>query len=302
MRCDCCKRQLKDQSRLLRHIGHKTECKDHYGDDFSRMKRDARLQSKRKWNDKETTKELQFQRAQSDRPKRNQARRERHHAHKAKLKSEKGQAFSQFFNLIFREYERDQVDDYVFDKAYSIIYDKAHDHSLNYTMGTDFWQSCDVPTGSLHFWDPKYESEIYNRISDALEISFNKRFKENLEEYTDDLVKKIRDKVWSSCYIKMERWAFNQFFDEFCTTVYSDAIDEAMDFAFDELEELTAASFYITHSKLGFAFDDKYKQILNEAAKSSDMSKRILVKVKTAIDDNARAQVAKLEESKPECT
>ena len=101
--CDACGKPFdgnNPKSSLLSHISHKVECKEYYGEaKLKMMRRDAKLHSKQKWNNKDSTKDAQSERYRFEKEKRQQINKDKY----IKKTSMEGRAFTQLFDMVFKE-------------------------------------------------------------------------------------------------------------------------------------------------------------------------------------------------------
>ena len=284
-KCDSCNKSLKDDSSLLRHLSQKIDCKEHYGQEsYENMKREARLSSKKKWNDKQSTKDAQIKRSRLEKEKRNKSARQRSQSHKSRKNSDAGKAFLKFHNLNYAIVKTDLIHSKEFtERAYDIFYDKAYNDAIDYAFGR---------ITALGFINEEIanESNVCDMIEAALEQCFDEKFDAYINYLIDNFIEKLDENIDLACERQSELKSFDQFFEEFQLTLWPKLVDICLDKTFETLEK-EAENISILKFQCGYlelTFQDKLSEEIKEVSGDTDLSTSISNFIKPMMSDKAR--------------
>ena len=315
--CDACGKPFKGESSLLSHISHKADCKEFYGDEKLKiMRRDAKLLSKRKYNNTESMKKKQSDRYQAQKEKRKLSNKEKY----AKRNSSEGKIFSQFFDLIYIDYENDLKTNILLDRATEVVHESAYEKAMDFAMDFDM-ENIDYNerTDESADWARQYcmlvekkckKSKMFHYqftddivselIEEAMESSFNFHFKRLLPEFRDCVIKGIRQDFWYNSKQKAKNQCFKDFYEVFCKEMYSEVESKVIDKSFEiflnqfdeeDKEDKTFASADWA-MEVEYSLDRTYREVLREElhneSKTSDLALKMRKVVKDVLSERTR--------------
>lgn len=233
--CTGCFKRFKDNSGLLRHIGHRPICKDFYGlEKYDDMRKEAQLLSKRKWKQ---THASEFKKKYKEQ--KGKAVKKKKHIPDDERSTEAGLAFDGIFKNIYVELETElcQGNDKMNRMAYDAVVDKAHDDALDYTFESRKF----VGTFYLNFEFGDHLDEIdeEEEIKNVLKSTFDNKFKENIHKYMDEWIADKEEMINAVCCENSRDTAFRNIYPKF-KELFLVCEDIAMDHAFEALDEEVA--------------------------------------------------------------
>ena len=217
--CDFCHEKYDQESSLLRHITHKKVCCNFYGEDrVSQMKRQSRLLSKRKWHRNHP------ESRSSEKTVLKKAKQKKTYIPVHIIKSDEGQAFSKFYELIYHECESNFINDVLCDKAYDAVYDVVYNKAMDMALKSDdYIKAVD---------DLKEDDQVEQILNTHLDQNFHAQIDQEIDEW----IKTKQLEMYEKCYKRIEKQCFSLHFQDFCDNDYAKFQTNNIDMEKTELE------------------------------------------------------------------
>ena len=297
LNCENCHLEFENPATLLRHVSHKKVCKSFYGEDrLIEMRIEGKLESKKKWwreNGKKVTQSYQIKKIRI-----REAKKDKYVCEKER-RSDPGKAFTKFYEFIYMKekeilLEKLKKSGFAYDKVSSQAEGKAIDFVFNSEDDSyvRFFANC----AELHingsyeqnliqyFMDITIEEEMERAMKQAFEYNFDKQIKKE----TSNWIEKVSWHISRKCRDQGENCAFNNFFEEFCSSIFPSIQEKSLDFAFSNIEK-DCVELDICEEKFEKYLEDRYYESLEELSEKatfdseSDIGYKLTIKMDSRI-------------------
>ena len=304
LNCENCHLEFENPATLLRHVSHKKVCKSFYGEDrLIEMRIEGKLESKKKWwreNGKKVTQSYQIKKIRI-----REAKKDKYVCEKER-RSDPGKAFTKFYEFIYMKEKEHLIDKlkksgFAYDKVSSQAEGKAIDFVFNSEDDSyvRFFANC----AELHingsyeqnliqyFMDITIEEEMERAMKQAFEYNFDKQIKKE----TSNWIEKVSWHISRKCRDQGENCAFNNFFEEFCSSIFPSIQEKSLDFAFSNIEK-DCVELDICEEKFEKYLEDRYYESLEELSKKAtfesetgaDIAYKLTLKMNSRISKQIR--------------
>ena len=304
LECENCHLEVENQTKLLRHISHKKVCKAYYGEyRLKDMRIEGKLESKKKWwnkNGKKVTQSYQIKKIKI-----REAKKQKYVCEKQRRCTDQGKAFTKFYEFIYMQEKESLLDElnkssFPYDKvsnqaeatAIEMVFEsKTASFSRFFAKsvtGCLFDGSFDRNM-TLFLKDKSFEEETEKAMKEAFEYNFDLQVKKEIQIWIDHVSYRISRK----CRNQGENSAFDNFFEEFCSTIFPSIQEESLNFAFSNIEK-DCDELNICEEKLEKYLEDRYYESLEELSKKatfdseSDIGYKLTLKMNSRISKQIR--------------
>ena len=268
--CENCHLEFENRATLLRHISHKKACKSYYGEyHLNDMRIEGRLESKKKWW-KENGKKVKNS-YQQNKTRIKDAKKEKYVCEKQRRCTDEGKAFVKFYEFVYMERKAEalqKLDEsrFAYDKVQKQAEEKAID--LVFTSRSDSFTRFfvqNVPDGYSQFdEDCPIEEEVEKAMKESLQYNFDQQIKKDMEKWIDSVSLQISRK----CRDQGENSAFNNYFKEFCFSIFPSIQEKSLDFAFSSFEK-DCEELNICEEKVEKYLEDRYYESIEELSEKA---------------------------------
>ena len=288
LKCENCHLEFENQTQLLRHITHKKVCKAHYGEyRLNEMRIEGKLKSKKKWwnkNGKRVTQSYQIKKIRI-----REAKKQKYVCEKQRRCTDQGKAFTKFYEFIYLQEKECQLDK--LNKS-NFAYDKVSSQAEAKAIDMVFESKCNSFTRFFAKFleeNTPIEEDIDNAMKDAFKYHFDEQVKNEIQIWIDNVSYRISRK----CRNQGENCAFENFFEEFCSTIFPSIQEESLNFAFSNIEK-DCDELNICEEKLENYLEDRYYESLEELSEKatfdseSDIGSKLTLKMESRISKQIR--------------
>ena len=302
LNCENCHLEFENQATLLRHVSHKKVCKSYYGEDrLIEMRIEGKLESKKKWwreNGKKVTQSYQIKKIRI-----REAKKDKYVCEKQR-RSDPGKAFTKFYEFIYMRQKESLLDKlkksgFAYDKlssqaeakAIDLVFDSERESFTSFFASsvTGFLSDGSQEQSLIQYLrDKTIEEEIERAMKEAFEYNFEKQIKKETTIWID----KVSWQISRKCRDQGENCAFNNFFEEFCSTIFPIIQEKSLNFAFSNIEK-DCVELDICEEKLEKYLEDRYYESLEELSEKAtfDADSDIGYKLTRKMDSRISKQI-----------
>ena len=291
--CENCNLEFESKATLLRHVSHKKVCKSFYGKErLEDMRINNKLESKKKWwkkNSSEAKNKYQLNKAKIK-----ECKKQKYIRSEQRWSTDEGKAFTKFYQYLYNErkefaLEKLEKSGFVYEKVrQKEAEEKAFDLVFTSVSNsfTKFFH-LNAPYLMAEFEeDYPIEEATEKAMNDAYEFLLERQIKHQMEDWLNSVSLEISQK----CRDQGENSAFNNFFREFCSTLFPKIQEEALNLTFANLEK-HCEELEICEEKVEKYLEDTYYENLQKLSEKETIESDIGFKITLKLDSSISKQI-----------
>ena len=292
-KCDNCHLEFDNKATLLRHVSHKKVCKSFYGKQrLEDLRTNNKLESKKKWwkkNSSEAKEKYQLNKAKIK-----ERKKQKHIRSEQKSSTDEGKSFTKFYEFLYNERKHFALEEL---EESGFAYEKFRQKEAEETaIDLVFTSQSNSFTKFFHTNAPylmaefeedyPVEQETEKAMNDAYQFLLDKEIKRKMGNWMNNVNLKISQK----CRDQGETSAFNNFFTEFCSTLFPKIQDEAFNLTFDNFEK-DCEEIDICEEEIEQYLEDTYYKNLQTLSEKETIESEIGYKISQKLDTSIYKQI-----------